>query len=84
MKIYNLVNLAFATLAIKMDKFISLVKNGNYTTLTIADNGKGYDIRKMKDSFGLELIKSLVQDELKGSYKIYTKNGTKYTMTFKF
>jgi len=61
---------------------ISLVKNNNHKTLIIEDNGKGYDYKKTEDSFGLELVKSLIVDELEGSYSICTKNGTKYTINF--
>ncbi|MBU1993571.1 hypothetical protein KKC15_02540 [bacterium] len=55
--------------------------NHNYE-LVVADNGVGFDIKQDNDTFGIELVKTLVTDELKGKLSINTDEGTKYTITW--
>lgn len=56
---------------------LSLYKNENAIVLEIADNGVGMDEDK-KESFGSEMIKALVDNELKGTLKLETKQGVRY------
>ena len=57
---------------------ISLFKKDNTYVLNIKDNGKGFDQTQQKDTFGLELVKTLVENELKGQIKINTTKGCQY------
>jgi len=61
---------------------ILLQKQSNKNLLTIKDNGKGYDSSKPSNGFGLELVKSLVSNELKGSMESTVINKTKYCIMF--
>ncbi len=62
--------------------FISLEKQGEHIIFTYEDNGKGYDPHNNKNSFGLELVKSLVSSELQGDIKVSFDKGTKYIIRF--
>ncbi len=57
---------------------ISIILKNKKIILTIEDNGIGYDTRKPSKGFGLELVKSLVENELKGKMKTISQNGIKY------
>ncbi len=57
---------------------LNLYKNQNQTVLELSDNGKGMGKEK-KDSFGTEMIKSLIENELKGKMKVETQSGVHYT-----
>ncbi len=59
---------------------LHLTKNQDQIILDLSDNGKGMDESK-EDSFGSMMIKSLIEHELKGSMKLETKNGVRYTVT---
>ena len=48
----------------------------------IEDNGVGFDQEEFQTSFGLIMIKSLVQDELKGNLLIESKHGTRLIIEF--
>lgn len=61
---------------------ISLKKEGKKYIYTISDNGVGYDSTKVSTGFGLELVKSLVSNELKGSLNIDSINGVIYQISF--
>ncbi len=62
---------------------ISLSKrNGNYE-LIVSDNGAGFDVEKETNTFGIELIKALVHDELNGKVTINAKSGCKYTIVWR-
>lgn len=51
--------------------------------LELSDNGKGFDQNNISpDAFGSVLIKTLVEDQLKGSYELNSTNGTSYQITF--
>ena len=58
---------------------ISLNKHKNYE-LIVADDGVGFDNTKESETFGIELVKTLVEDELNGVLKVDTTNGCKYTI----
>ena len=59
---------------------LNIYQNKNQIILELSDNGKGMDESK-KDSFGSVMIKSLIEHELKGSMKLETVNGVRYTVT---
>ena len=61
---------------------ISLQSNDNKNILTIKDDGKGYDSSIPSNGFGLELVESLVSNELKGEVEIDTLNKTLYRIIF--
>ena len=61
---------------------ISLEKKEKKNILIIEDNGQGYDSSKPSSGFGLELMKSLVSNELKGEVEIDTLNKTLYRIIF--
>lgn len=56
--------------------FINLIKKETEYILTISDNGKGYKDDANNDSFGLLLIKTLVDVNLQGDMNVLNKNGT--------
>jgi len=53
-------------------------------SITVMDDGKGYDVRQMKEnSLGLMIVNSYVKDKLKGKIKIESnKQGTKTCFYF--
>ena len=57
----------------------------NGVELMVSDNGvgipKGFDL-KTADSLGLKLVKMLVENQLDGSIKMESNNGTKFTIKF--
>ena len=59
---------------------IQLTQERKRYRATFSDNGKGFDINKESEGFGLELVKSLVEDELKGKISIDAKSGVKVVM----
>ena len=63
---------------------IQLVKNDNHITLTVEDDGKGFDVKTLEKikSFGLNNIQSRV-DYLKGNLEIDSKQniGTSFYIT---
>jgi len=64
--------------------WIVLKKGAVYSTLTIVDNGIGFDTREERvDSLGLKIVQSMVQDKLHGNLKISSgKEGTKVSFDF--
>ena len=62
---------------------ISLSQQNNYYKLIVADNGIGFNIPKETNTFGIELVKTLVEDELSGNVSIDVKNGCKYSIYWK-
>ena len=63
--------------------FIALNRENSIYTLTIKDNGKGFVYNKENaTSLGLKLIKSLVQDQLKGVITMQTEGHTHYIIRF--
>ncbi len=61
---------------------VSLIQNKNRYTLTIEDDGKGYIFNKESSTLGLQLIQTLVYDQLEGEMEQYTKGYTKYIIRF--
>lgn len=56
---------------------IGLVKNKNAYTLTIEDDGQGFDTSMTHESLGLVIIESLATYQLHGSLQINGQSGTK-------
>jgi two-component sensor histidine kinase len=61
---------------------ISLKKDGKSFELIVSDDGSGYNQTQQTNGFGLELVQSLVYDELHGKIETDTKNGSKYRIIF--
>ena len=53
-------------------------KENNGLSLSIQDNGKGFDWENKPLSFGLTLVERLVKDELKGELKYTNENGASF------
>lgn len=64
------------------DRYIDvcLTKLQDKYTLIVKDNGVGYDQKKIKRSFGLILVHTLVESKLQGSISIDTKHGVETIM----
>jgi PAS domain S-box-containing protein len=64
---------------------INMKKLDKELELTVKDNGVGmpedFDWKNAK-SLGLKLVRTLVENQLKGSIDIESKNGTKFTIKF--
>lgn len=61
---------------------ISFSKKDKTSILIIQDNGIGYDINKPTNGFGIELVNTLANEELKAKCKVDTKNGTCYHLVW--
>jgi len=61
---------------------ISLTQEGQKYKLLVEDNGIGFDVTKESDTFGLELVKTLVEEELKGYFIINADNGVSCNIIF--
>ncbi|MCI5649500.1 MAG: histidine kinase N-terminal domain-containing protein [Fusicatenibacter sp.] len=63
---------------------IRLEKGKVYSTVTVTDDGIGFDAsKKKKESLGLNLVQTMVQDKLHGNLKIRSSSrGTKVTFDF--
>ena len=59
---------------------VFLTKLQDKYTLIVKDNGVGYDQKKIKKSFGLILVTTLVESKLQGSISIDTKHGVETIM----
>ena len=59
---------------------IALTKEKKSYRVLFEDDGKGFDIDQGFEGFGLELVQSLVEDELKGKISIDAKDGVKIVM----
>lgn len=64
---------------------IEIEKGKVYSTITITDDGVGFDVNEVKkSSLGLSIVNSTVSDKLKGNIKIVSGHeGTKVTFDFK-
>lgn len=63
---------------------ISIVEIFNEFYLEISDNGLGYDEKNISyNSLGLNLVNSLVKEQLNGEIEVETNNYTKYDIRFK-
>lgn len=61
---------------------ISLQHQNTHYTLCIQDDGKGFTPEEYTDSLGLQLIHTLVYDQLGGEMEISTNHHTQYTIRF--
>lgn len=61
---------------------ISLQKIDTKYLFIIQDDGIGFDYKKVKNTFGLLLMKSIVTCNLNGNFKIDSTNGTKIQIKF--
>ena len=61
---------------------ISMGKEENVTVLKVADDGNGFKKKELQESFGLTMVKHLVDSELKGKYTIDGSAGTTHTITW--
>ncbi len=61
---------------------IKLSSQNNKYILIIEDDGVGFDINKTTNSFGLEVVKILIKDKLKGKYIFSNKNGSHFKIIF--
>ena len=59
---------------------ISLSDQDRYYHLTVQDDGIGFNDEQTNETFGIELVNTLVKDELKGTLKLDTTNGSQYTI----
>lgn len=64
--------------------WIILKKGKIYSTISVVDDGIGFDIIKRKhESLGLNIVQSMVRDKLYGNLKIWSgKKGTKVLFDF--
>lgn len=64
---------------------INIEKGNMYSTISIIDNGVGFDINKVsKNSLGLMIVRSLIHDKLEGNLDIFSNaEGTKVIFDFK-
>jgi two-component sensor histidine kinase len=60
---------------------ISIINQGSLFTLTVQDNGKGFDSSKPSKGFGLELVRNL-SSQIDGTLSIEMENGTKCRLEF--
>jgi two-component sensor histidine kinase len=64
---------------------IAIQRGIQYSNISVEDDGVGFDIKTArKGSLGMKIIRSIIQDNLKGRFDLETgKNGTKVTFDFK-
>jgi len=61
------------------------IQRGNlYSSMSVIDNGKGFDVKSIKaDSLGLNIVSSIVKDKLQGHLVMYSgEYGTKIIFDF--
>jgi two-component sensor histidine kinase len=67
----------------KGEILISLLKQTNGYLLNVSDNGAGFNPQEKSNTFGVELIKTLVEDELHGTINIHSSDkGTQYAIVW--
>lgn len=64
---------------------ISIQKGKFYSSISIIDNGTGFDVNSITDSsLGLNIVKSIIKNKINGNMNIYsTQKGTKVSFDFK-
>ena len=67
----------------KLELNISFTKEESVYVLTIADNGEKKVILDNADSLGMELIKTLIEEQLEGEYTMNGEKGLSYLIRFK-
>lgn len=67
------------------DKYIDifLSKFQDKYTLIVKDNGVGYDQKKVKKSFGLILVSTLVESKLQGTIEIDSNHRVETTIIWR-
>jgi two-component sensor histidine kinase len=55
--------------------YVELVEEKNAYNLLIKDTGKGFELKESSESFGLELVKTLVLDQLHGKLQMNTQKS---------
>ena len=65
----------------KGEVFVTLKKEKDTIYLTIKDNGKGF-IQQEKQSLGLIIVETLVEDQLDGNLRIDSSNGTEIMISW--
>jgi len=59
---------------------ISLAQDAGKIVLSLCDDGRGFDYDACEHSFGLSLIRRLVEEELKGAMSVKTDKGSCFTL----
>ena len=71
---------------IKLDKIdikVIVLKKDDEVTLIYKDNSKGFDIKKLDgDTLGIQLIKTLAEDQLEGELQIKSNKHLEYIVRF--
>jgi len=82
--INELVTNSFKYAFINNQGFISIrmFQENNKHILIVEDSGIGFDINKSTNSFGLEVVKIIIKDKLKGKYIFSSKNGSYFEIIF--
>lgn len=64
---------------------VNIHKGNKYSTISVIDNGNGFDINSVKDtSLGLSIVRQLVTDKLHGELNLFSnEQGTKAVFDFK-
>ena len=62
--------------------YIKLAKDKTLNTLSVSDDGIGFDEDKSSSSLGLILVNSLAKSKLNGSVNIVSKHGVTVTITW--
>ena len=62
--------------------YIQLTKDKMLNSLSVSDDGVGYDTKSSSDSLGLVLVNSLVKSKLCGNIKIDSQDGVTVTITW--
>lgn len=63
---------------------IHLVKQNNRVTLSLKDNGIGFDYKDVHDGMGLSLIESFAKNLLQSDYDFVIDNGVEFILRFDY
>lgn len=60
------------------------IKSGRlYSTMTVEDNGSGFDVREVRGNLGFEIVRMTAEEKLRGKFTIVSdENGTKASVDF--
>ena len=61
---------------------IALAQEDGDVLLTISDDGPGLDGERVADGTGLSIVRALVGDELRGTFELTSKGGTRARVSF--
>lgn len=64
---------------------IKIYRGEIHSTISVKDNGKGFDIKDIKrNSLGLNIVEQIIKDKFEGDFVIdSTEKGTKIVFDFK-